>query len=76
MFDWKPRGSFILCTLKQCELISLFSGSSRKFLKSSGLTGADRLGSKRREAKVRGWLLPQVNSQEMSSTGKHLSAGH
>lgn len=59
MFDWKPRGKAIPLHLKQCELISLFSGSSREVLKSSGASLRGRQVRKQSEAKVRGWLCPR-----------------
>lgn len=69
MFDWKPRGSFILRTPKQCELVSLFSGSSREVSKilrglPEGQTGQEAEGSQGQRMAV-----PQVNSREMSSRG-------
>ena len=62
MFAWKPRGSFILRTPEQCELVSLFLGAAEKFLKSSGASLRVRQVRKQREAKVRDGCVPGEQS--------------
>ena len=69
MFAWKPRGSFILSTPKQCDLVSLFSGSSREVSKILRGLPEGQIGQEAEGSQGQRMVVPWVNSQEMSSRG-------